>query len=281
MRCDMHPRDRARRRCDHCGARMCKACRSYDHGRALCPLCAAAVDRGFDVAGRGRDPFDRVDRAAEKLLRIPRAIDRTLTELPLALDGQVRPWDGGSHEPSALLAAFLSAIVPGLGQVYNGRLFKGVLVFCTAFLFFPWVYGIVDAAVEASRRARRYRAARYALAAAPRGLNSAPANGIHAPAPAPAPAPAAAADLFPRFGARKASGDELRHELLRAALRKGGEISVTEGVLATGATFEEVQKALDAMLYRGLVDVDNRPGSGVVIYRFHEAADLAGRRPAL
>jgi len=260
---------------------MCKACRSYDHGRLLCPLCAAAVDRGFEVEARGRrrdrrDPLAHVDRAAEKLMRIPRAIDRTLTELPLALDGQVRPWDGGSHEPSPLLAAVLSAVVPGLGQVYNGRLFKGVLVFCTAFLFFPWVFGIVDAAVEASRRARRYRAARYALAAAPRGLPSAAAG-----APAAAPAPAPVEDLFPRGGARKASGEELRHELLRAALRKGGELSVTEGVLATGATFEDVQKALDAMLYKGLVDVDNRPGSGVVIYRFHEAADLAGRRASL
>jgi hypothetical protein len=42
-------------------------------------------------------------------------------------------------------AAILSAIIPGLGQVYNGQLARGlkILIFC--WLLIPWIYGIRDA----------------------------------------------------------------------------------------------------------------------------------------
>jgi len=242
MRCELHPYRRTRRRCDHCGARMCRECRSYDRGRLLCPLCARAVAGGFAAPSYTAYGLARVDRAVS------------------------------DHEPSPLLAAVLSMVVPGLGQVYNGRLAKGVLVFLTAWLVLPWIFGVVDAAVEASRRARRYRAARYALG------GGAPAAGLPAWSGGGAPVAAAVAAAARAVGnGRTAGGDALKQELLAAAARKGGEISVTEGVLATGATFDDVQKALDALLYKGVVDVDNRPGTGVVIYRFHE---LAGRPPA-
>jgi len=58
--------------------------------------------------------------------------------------------------------------------------------------------------------------------------------------------------------------------LLEAAMVRGGEISVTEGVAATGAGFEEVEETLRSLVAGGYVDVDNAPGSGVVIYRFTE-----------
>lgn len=62
----------------------------------------------------------------------------------------------------------------------------------------------------------------------------------------------------------------LRLRLLEAAMVRGGAISVTEGVAATGAGFEEVEQTLRGLVEAGYVDVDNRPGSGVVIYRFTE-----------
>lgn len=43
------------------------------------------------------------------------------------------------------LAAILSFIVAGLGQVYNGQIGKGILIFFTAWLIIPWIYGIFDA----------------------------------------------------------------------------------------------------------------------------------------
>ncbi len=64
----------------------------------------------------------------------------------------------------------------------------------------------------------------------------------------------------------------LRQRLVEAALAHHGAISVTQGVAHTGLTFEEVEKELREMVATGYVDVDNAPGSGVVIYRFTELA---------
>jgi TM2 domain-containing membrane protein YozV len=62
----------------------------------------------------------------------------------------------------------------------------------------------------------------------------------------------------------------LKIKLLEAAIVRGGQISVTEGVAATGAGFEEVEETLRSLVAGGYVDVDNAPGSGVVVYRFTE-----------
>ena len=50
-----------------------------------------------------------------------------------------------------MLAAGLSFAVAGLGQIYNGQVRKGVLVFLTFWLVVPWLYGIVDAYRTAAR----------------------------------------------------------------------------------------------------------------------------------
>jgi hypothetical protein len=73
-----------------------------------------------------------------------------------------------------------------------------------------------------------------------------------------------------RPGSRRPPAKPLEHRLLDAAMARGGELSVTEGVAATGASFQEVEKTLDEMLRTGYVDIDNRPGSGVIVYRFTE-----------
>ena len=50
-----------------------------------------------------------------------------------------------------LLATILSAIFPGGGQVYNGHLFKALLIFVTSPLVLPWLIGIADAFFSARR----------------------------------------------------------------------------------------------------------------------------------
>lgn len=62
----------------------------------------------------------------------------------------------------------------------------------------------------------------------------------------------------------------LRQRLLESAEGRGGSISVTQGVADTGATFEEVEAELIDLVGTGYVDIDNAPGTGVVIYRFTE-----------
>lgn len=49
------------------------------------------------------------------------------------------------------LAAVLSTIVPGGGQVYNGQLGKGLIILFTFWLIIPWIYGIVDAFLTARK----------------------------------------------------------------------------------------------------------------------------------
>lgn len=66
--------------------------------------------------------------------------------------------------------------------------------------------------------------------------------------------------------------EELRMALLRAAAGHNGRLSVTQGVLATGKGFHDVEHALDDMVKSGYVDIDNDPDSGIVLYRFGELA---------
>ena len=65
-----------------------------------------------------------------------------------------------------------------------------------------------------------------------------------------------------------AKADTKQQILLKAAQANGGLLTVTQGVLATGLSFEEVEEALREMVVKGHVDVDNAADSGVIVYRF-------------
>lgn len=65
-------------------------------------------------------------------------------------------------------------------------------------------------------------------------------------------------------------GNRLTVQLLKAAEERGGHISVTQGVMVTGASFAEVETALKEMLRTGYVEVGNDPETGVVVYEFKE-----------
>lgn len=62
--------------------------------------------------------------------------------------------------------------------------------------------------------------------------------------------------------------EKFRVKLVQAAAQYGGKLSVTQGVMATGKTFEEVERALDDMVKSGYVDVTNDDSTGVVVYNF-------------
>jgi hypothetical protein len=83
-------------------------------------------------------------------------------------------------------------------------------------------------------------------------------------------------ELPPAEVAGQLDGGEPREDLsvalTRAASKNKGAISVTQGVLATGRSFEEVEAALDEMARSGYVGIDNDPESGVVVYTFRELA---------
>ena len=57
-----------------------------------------------------------------------------------------------------VLAALLSAVLPGAGQIYNLQLLKGALVFFTCWLVVPYFLGILDAYLTAERTNRVWQA---------------------------------------------------------------------------------------------------------------------------
>lgn len=63
---------------------------------------------------------------------------------------------------------------------------------------------------------------------------------------------------------------ELMRRLLAEAEERGGTLTVTQGVAATGLSFDEVEETLGDMVSSGYVDVGNHPETGVVVYRFTE-----------
>jgi hypothetical protein len=64
--------------------------------------------------------------------------------------------------------------------------------------------------------------------------------------------------------------ESMRIKLLEAAAKRNGQLSVTEGVMATGKTFVAVEAALDAMAKSGYVGISNHDDTGAVIYTFGE-----------
>ncbi|MCY7275215.1 MAG: NINE protein [Phormidesmis sp. CAN_BIN44] len=59
-------------------------------------------------------------------------------------------------------------------------------------------------------------------------------------------------------------------DLLKAAEARGGKLSVTQGVIATGLSFFQVEEMLQEMLRTGYVEISNDPETGVVVYDFKE-----------
>ncbi len=68
----------------------------------------------------------------------------------------------------------------------------------------------------------------------------------------------------------KPTREQLMVLLLKAAAARKGKLSVTQGVMDTGASFAEVEATLKQMIKSGYVGVDNDPDTGVVIYNFIE-----------
>ncbi len=64
--------------------------------------------------------------------------------------------------------------------------------------------------------------------------------------------------------------EALRQALLNAALENGGYLTVTQGVMATGATFTDIEQVLNTMVASGYVYNRNNPETGVLEYVFTE-----------
>lgn len=68
----------------------------------------------------------------------------------------------------------------------------------------------------------------------------------------------------------KFTDDALMLQLLRAAQKHGGRLSVTQGVMDTGVPFADVERVLQRMVQTNYVYMDNDPSTGVIVFIFKE-----------
>ena len=136
----------------------------------------------------------------------------------------------------------------GLHRLYNGKVATGLLWMCTLGLFglgqFVDLFLIPDMVEEREIKLR------LKAGLSPLGVVESPQ--------------AIASEIY------RSPQETLMVELLKAAEKLGGKLSVTQGVMQTGATFSQVEAALKQMHESGYVGIGNNPENGAVTYIFHE-----------
>ncbi len=160
--------------------------------------------------------------------------------------------ENNQHKDRLLVSYILCAVgffgLGGLHRLYNGKIGTGILWLCTGGLLY--VGQIVDLLIMPGMVEEYEQKLRIKAGLSPLGVpqsQSAVASQVH-----------------------HLTGNQLMVELIDAAEKKGGTLTVTQGVKATGASFAEVETALKEMLKSGYVKIDNDPISGAVTYDFHE-----------
>ena len=151
----------------------------------------------------------------------------------------------------------------GLHRIYNKKFLTGLLWFFTWGLF--GVGQIVDLLLIPSMVEEHNVKARRRL-----GLSS---TGVPLDSPtaqATQTFSLSQANQIKYSTSQSLSQQVIMIKLAQAAQKRGGKLSVTQAVVDTGITFEQVETTLKQMAKKGYVMVDNHPTSGVVVYDFLE-----------
>ena len=139
----------------------------------------------------------------------------------------------------------------GCHRIYNGKIVTGLVWFFTLGLF--GVGQFIDLLLIPSMVEEHNAKVRTKLGISSQGAPLYQSNGA----------------IAVKTHARQ-TRQQLMVALLKAASTKGGKLSVTQGVMATGSSFIEVEETMKEMLKTGYVSIDNSPDTGIVIYDFHE-----------
>lgn len=151
--------------------------------------------------------------------------------------------------------------VHGLHRLYNGKIGTGLLWMCTFGLF--WMGQVVDLFLIPNMVEEHNLKLRAKLGMNPYGIP------LDSASVQPTLVKEEAMKFYPQ-PAQPLTQADLMVKLTQAAQRRGGKISVTQAVIETEVNFAEVEQALEQMLKKGYVGIENHPVSGVVMYDFLE-----------
>lgn len=158
----------------------------------------------------------------------------------------------------------------GTHRLYNGKIVTGLLWLFTWGVFglgqFVDLFLIPDMVDE--RNARLHAKLGYLAGGVPQPqTNIQLVIGRDSIAPLPAEP---VVDVDVPVTSEPVTSEQLMIKLLRSAQLRGGRLSVTQGVLDTESSFEEVETTLKAMVQSGYVSVSNDPNTGIIVYDFVE-----------
>ncbi|MBH8573307.1 TM2 domain-containing protein [Nostocaceae cyanobacterium CENA369] len=160
--------------------------------------------------------------------------------------------ENNQHKDRILVSYILCAVgfmgIGGLHRLYNGKIGTGLLWLCTGGLLY--VGQFVDLFLV-SNMVDDYE------------LNLRAKAGL-SPLGVPLNKAAIATQVY------RPTGNQLMVKLIEVAETRGGSLTVTQGVKATGASFAEIEATLKEMYKSGYVKIDNDPITGAVTYHFHD-----------
>ncbi|MGF1498062.1 MAG: TM2 domain-containing protein [Elainellaceae cyanobacterium] len=158
----------------------------------------------------------------------------------------------------------------GLHRLYNGKIFTGLLWFCTWGLFgigqlvdlllIPSMVEDHNARAMLRRGMIPQNVLLYPQTSPPGGMSLSPVGKDDNSSLSRQKGPETTAS----------QEDDLMRKLLKAAAKRGGKLTVTQGVMDTGHGFTEVETTLREMVKTGYIAAVNDPETGVVVYDFME-----------